>query len=118
MSKAATIGFALGSNPNVTCGIQAVAIEPPRVSAVKRVDTASIAPARDSVALFFHCSRIFQASPRDGPDLAPGRGATARASGGAAPKPDPHHAHRVRGSDGGATEGEGVAHEATPLQIR
>ena len=30
-SKAATTGLPLGSNPNVTCGIQSVAIEPPRV---------------------------------------------------------------------------------------
>jgi len=38
-----------------------VAIEPPRLSAVKRPDTASIAPARGSVALLFHRSWIFRA---------------------------------------------------------
>jgi len=33
-----------------------VAIESPCASASKRIDTASIAPARDSVALLFHRS--------------------------------------------------------------
>jgi hypothetical protein len=40
----------------VTWVIQSVAIEPPLVSASKRVDTASIAPASGSVALLFHLS--------------------------------------------------------------
>src|SRR5947209_9364402 len=61
MSNAATTGLPFGSNRNVTCAIQAVAIEPPRLSASKRPDTASIAPASGSVALVFHRSRIIQA---------------------------------------------------------
>src|SRR5438094_2009133 len=61
VSNATTSGLSFGSNWNVTCAIQAVAIEPPRLSAPKRPDTASIAPARDSVALLFHRSRIVQA---------------------------------------------------------
>src|SRR5438046_2711111 len=64
MSNAATTGLPFGSNRNVTCAIQAVAIEPPRLSASKRPDTASIAPASGSVALVFHRSRIIQASVR------------------------------------------------------
>src|SRR5438309_12085514 len=64
MSNAATTGLPFGSNRNVTCAIQAVAIEPPRLSASKRPDTASIAPASGSVALVFHRSRIIQASWR------------------------------------------------------
>ncbi len=47
----------------VLCAIQAVAIEPPRLCASKRLDTASIAPASGSVALLFHRSRIIRASP-------------------------------------------------------
>src|SRR6266704_6658213 len=62
VSNATTTGLSFGSNWNVTCAIQAVAIEPPRLSAPKRPDTASIAPARDSVALLFHRSRIVQAN--------------------------------------------------------
>src|SRR3989441_8248120 len=62
VSNATTTGLSFGSNWNVTCAIQAVAIEPPRLGASKRPDTASIAPARDSVALLFHRSRIIQAS--------------------------------------------------------
>src|SRR5216683_471855 len=62
VSKRATTDFANPSPWKVTCGIQAVAIEPPRVSAAKRVDTASIAPSRGSVALLSHRSRIIQAS--------------------------------------------------------
>src|SRR5216117_3324421 len=61
VSNAATTGLPFGSNRNVTCAIQAVAIEPPRLSASKRPDTASIAPASGSVALVFHRSRIIQA---------------------------------------------------------
>src|SRR2546425_13130443 len=61
VSNATTTGLSFGSNWNVTCAIQAVAIEPPRLSASKRPDTASIAPARDSVALPSHRSRIIQA---------------------------------------------------------
>src|SRR6266849_3359849 len=61
VSKRATTDFANPSPWKVTCGIQAVAIEPPRVSAAKRVDTASIAPSRGSVALLSHRSRIIQA---------------------------------------------------------
>jgi len=38
-----------------------VAIEPPRLGAMMRLDTAFIAPARDSVALLFHRSWIFRA---------------------------------------------------------
>src|SRR5947209_17887741 len=60
MSNAATTGLPFGSNRNVTCATQAVAIEPPRLSASKRSDTASIAPASGSVALVFHRSRIIQ----------------------------------------------------------
>src|SRR5712691_10337895 len=68
-SKRATTGFANPSPWKVTCGIQSVAIEPPRVGAVKRLDTASIAPARGSVALLFHLSRIFQVRrERERPD--------------------------------------------------
>src|SRR5712691_4992822 len=62
VSKRATTNFANPSPWKVTCGIQAVAIEPPRVSAAKRVDTASIAPSRGSVALLSHRSRIIQVS--------------------------------------------------------
>src|SRR5712691_11316178 len=65
VSKRATTNFANPSPWKVTCGIQAVAIEPPRVSAAKRVDTASIAPSRGSVALLSHRSRIIQASVSD-----------------------------------------------------
>src|SRR5438046_5001522 len=61
MSNAATTGLPFGSNRNVTCAIQAVAIEPPRLTASKRPDTASRAPASGSVALVFHRSRIIQA---------------------------------------------------------
>src|SRR5216683_6817443 len=61
VSKRATTDFANPSPWKVTCGIQAVAIEPPRVSAAKRVDTASIAPSSGSVALLSHRSRIIQA---------------------------------------------------------
>ena len=45
MSNAATTGLLFGSNPNATCVIHAVAIEPPRLRASNRPDTASIAPA-------------------------------------------------------------------------
>src|SRR5713101_5350214 len=62
VSKRATTNFANPSPWKVTCGIQAVAIEPPRVSAAKRVDTASIAPSSGSVALLSHRSRIIQVS--------------------------------------------------------
>src|SRR3989475_12025670 len=62
VSNATTTGLSFGSNWNVTCAIQAVAIEPPRLSASKRPDTASIAPASGSVALVFHRSRIIQAN--------------------------------------------------------
>src|SRR5437867_12721072 len=62
VSKRATTDFANPSPWKVTCGIQAVAIQPPRVSAAKRVDTASIAPSRGSAALLSHRSRIIQGS--------------------------------------------------------
>src|SRR5256886_16889578 len=57
VSNAATTGLPFGSNRNVTCAIQAVAIEPPRLRASKRPDTASIAPASGSVGLFFYLVR-------------------------------------------------------------
>src|SRR5712692_5906113 len=69
VSKRATTNFANPSPWKVTCGIQAVAIEPPRVSAAKRVDTASIAPSRGSVALLSHRSRIIQARTTAIPSL-------------------------------------------------
>src|SRR6266545_7424755 len=60
-SKRATTGFANPSPWKVTWVIQSVAIEPPCDGVLKRLDTAFIAPARGSVALLFHRSRIFQA---------------------------------------------------------
>src|SRR6266511_4665789 len=59
-SKRATTGFANPSPWKVTWVIQSVAIEPPCDGVLKRLDTAFIAPARGSVALLFHRSRIFQ----------------------------------------------------------
>jgi hypothetical protein len=47
--------------PTVTCAIQSVAIEPPGVRATKRLDTASIALLRGSVAVLFHRSCIKRA---------------------------------------------------------
>src|SRR6266545_3004920 len=61
-SKRATTGFANPSPWKVTWVIQSVAIEPPCDGVLKRLDTAFIAPARGSVALLFHRSRIFQAN--------------------------------------------------------
>src|SRR5882724_4252492 len=47
-------------------------------------------------------------APRHHPDPAPGRGASARVGGRAAPEPDPHHARGLRGGDGRATGVEGI----------
>src|SRR2546425_6523419 len=60
-SKTATTGFLFGSNSNVTCAIQSVAIEPPSRGASERPITAFIAHLRDSMAVLSHRSRIIQA---------------------------------------------------------
>src|SRR5213593_1298360 len=59
-SKRATTGFANPSPWKVTCAIQSVAIEAPRLRASKCLNNASIALASGSVALLFHLSRIFR----------------------------------------------------------
>jgi hypothetical protein len=56
-----TMGCDSPWHSKVTCAIQSVAIEPPGVRATKRLDTASIAPLRGSVALLLHRSRIKRA---------------------------------------------------------
>src|SRR3989442_10519894 len=68
-SKRATTDFANPSPRKITWVIQSVAIEPPRDGVLKRLDTASIAPASGSVALLFHLSRIIRASGTERVDV-------------------------------------------------
>src|SRR5438552_12516564 len=60
-SNFAMIGLEIPWTWRALCAIQAVAIEPPRFCAMSRLVNALFAHFRDSMALFFHPSRIILA---------------------------------------------------------
>src|SRR5512132_4088329 len=95
-SNRATMGCDSPWHSKVTCAIQSVAIEPPGVWATKRLNTASIAPLRGSVAVLFHRSRIKRASTAAKPE----QGAAAPdGSSDAAGKNGPRGKRRLPGGD-------------------
>src|SRR5262245_50018439 len=79
------IGFEIPWTRSALCAIQAVAIEPPWRRAMSRLVNALFAHFRDSMALFFHPSRIIRA-----------RGLTARSRSATA-----EHGREARGVVGG-----------------